>query len=117
MTIEVAMQRRPGNNENDDKIVLGHIVPGEIATFSDYQGNVRQVVSVHCRPDDSCGEVYAFANPGYIEGQDIRLIPWTDYRGQTAEAIIPSGGNYERDVMAESRRISHLIFTHMPRGH
>lgn len=112
MTIEIATLPEPENRTT--KNVLGYVVPGEIATFSDFGSGERQTVSVYCFPDDSGGEVYSFANPGYAQVRDFRIVSLWDYLSQTPEAVITTGGNYERDITTEARQVGHVLFTHIP---
>jgi hypothetical protein len=109
MTIEVAMQGQSA----ESRIVLGWIRPGEIATFSDFTNNERRVVSVQCRADDDGGEVYAFDDPGYVQSDTVRVVPADAYASHAPEAVIAKGDTYKRDVTMESRRIAHMIFTHL----
>ena len=109
MSIEVDLLR----NEQAQKRLVGQVLPGEIATFSDYSQDSRSIIAVACYPDDSGGEVYYFANDGFREDAHFRAIDPEYFTDQNRLATISAGGTYERDVVTPERRIGRLFISHM----
>jgi hypothetical protein len=110
MTIEVSLKRA---NENVE-VEIGQIVPGQIITFSDFSESVRKIISVYCLPDDTGGEVYVTGSEPLGETSTLRAMPPEAYLGQEPEATIGYGGNYERDIVMETRHAARIIFQHIP---
>jgi len=96
-----------------EKLILGHIIPGELSSFSDFSTGQRQTISAHCLGDDTGGEVYLFDNDGFPELSGARIIPIEYYVPKNILATIESGGKFEKPILTETRHAGRLLLTHL----
>lgn len=87
-------------------VPLNDVVPGEIATFTDYSPLGHSLIAIQCNPEDDGAIIYRITDPNTVELNALQVRLIEPGKGEI-EAVVEVGGS--ADLTFNTRKYGRAV--------